>query len=56
MTAFKSYDNLNRIKSKAPVDMRSHKHEFETARVEAEKAAMRYCRRCTTSIQSVGKK
>jgi len=51
MTAFKSEDNFNRAESKTPVDVRNHQHEFETARAEAEKAAMRYCRKCTTSIR-----
>lgn len=52
MAAFKSEDNLNRGKSKTLVDERDHRHEFETARAEAEKAAMMYGRRCNNSKRS----
>ncbi len=56
MTAMKSDDNVNRCKSETPIDVRRYQDEFKGARAEAEKAAMKYCRRGHKSIRSSDKK
>ena len=52
MATIKAKDNGNQGKSKTEVDVKRLQHEFETARAEAEKAAMKYGRRCNNSKRS----
>lgn len=48
-------DSINRGDSRAPVDKRSHQQEFEGARKDAEKFAMKYRRKSMAAIRSSNK-